>query len=300
MALLPADAVVLYLRQPGSDELTAVAAQGKYEEKLRGMTIRLGEGVAGAVATSQKPRVNVSAASDIARRFAPEEMVELSAATAVPLVHGSESLGVLAVYTTAYSVVNEHHLHLCNALAEHAAGAIQNAERSRREREKEWDPITGLANSRYLIRRLERLTRSAVPPESLGSPPFTVVMVDMEGFREVNETLGYLAGDQLLGHVGQTLSSLARNDDLVCRYAGDEFVLLMHGVSRDHVETVLDRVRAAIAALPAVEGGRSCASGVKVSANVGAATFPFDGLDARTLLTIADQRMYEEKFQRRM
>jgi diguanylate cyclase (GGDEF)-like protein len=314
MALLPSDTAVLYLRsssevlrsrgseleEPGTqnaepgDALVAAAVLGKYEEKLRGMTIQMGEGVAGAVATSQQPRVNVSAAPDIARRFSPEEMMELSAATAVPVVHGPEVLGVLVVYTMAYSVVTEHHLHLLNILAEHAASAIQNSRRRDRQRELAYtDPLTGLANSRHLIRHLDRLTRTAVPLESLGAPPFTVVMVDLDGFKEVNDTLGHLWGDELLGSVGQMLSGVARDNDVVCRYAGDEFVLLLQGVGREASDAVLERVREAIALLGPVDGR------VKVGASVGAATFPFDGLDARTLLNVADARMYEDKFQRR-
>lgn len=330
MALLPADTAVLYLRDEepvgrsattwcpapesaarrlrSSDplELVAVAAQGKYAEKLRGMTIRMGEGVAGWVATNQQPRVNVSAALDIARRFTPEETVELSAATAVPLVHGPEVLGVLAIYTCAYSVVNEHHVHLLNILAEHAAAAIRSSRRLERQRELAYtDPLTGLANSRHLIRHLDRLTRGAAPPEALGAPPFTLVMLDLDGFKEINDTLGHLRGDELLRRVGRTLAEVARDGDVVCRYAGDEFVLLLEGVGQEHAEGVAQRVREAIDALqdPPPEDepqtAASAAETIKIGASVGVATFPFDGLDARTLLHVADQRMYEDKFHRR-
>src|SRR5439155_3521509 len=131
-------------------------------------------------ATNQQARVNVSAALDIARRFAPEETMELSAATAVPLVHGPEVLGVLAVYTLGYRVLNDHHLHLLNILAEHAAAAVQNTQRFERQRElAHTDPLTGLANSRNLVRPLERLTYAT----ALAAPPsetcFSVVMLDL-------------------------------------------------------------------------------------------------------------------------
>jgi putative nucleotidyltransferase with HDIG domain len=134
LALLPVDTAIFYLQESDGPECVAVAARGKYAETLHGMTIRVGEGVAGVVVTSRQPRVNVSAAPDIARRFPPEESSELSTATVVPVGHGSGVLGALAVYTVAYSVVKEHHLHLLNALAEHASGALQNCRLRDRER----------------------------------------------------------------------------------------------------------------------------------------------------------------------
>jgi diguanylate cyclase (GGDEF)-like protein/putative nucleotidyltransferase with HDIG domain len=326
LALLPADTAVLYLKGPTGMDLIAVAVGGKYSEKLRGMTIEMGEGVAGWVATNQQPRVNVSAALDIARRFTPEETMELSAVSAVPLFHGPEELGVLAVYTEAYSVLTGHHLHVLNILAEHAASAIQNLRRLERQRELAYtDALTGLANSRHLVRHLERLsslpTRTEGQAGSLPSmhrsepsrefstptpagaesrelslpcgPPFSIVMLDLDRFKDVNDRLGHLHGDELLCRVAQTLASMARAGDIICRYAGDEFVLLLPGANREHAEQVARRVRDAVDAMPPVQGR------VKIGTSVGVASYPHDGLDGRTLLHAADQRMYEDKFQRR-
>jgi diguanylate cyclase (GGDEF)-like protein/putative nucleotidyltransferase with HDIG domain len=321
LALIPADTAVLYLRYSDCAELIAVEAEGKHQERLKGMTIQMGEGVAGWVATYQQQRVNVSAALDVARRFTPEETVELSAATAVPLVHGPEILGVLAVYTQAYSVLTEHHVHVLNVLAEHAAVAIQNSRRLERQRERaSADPLTGLANSRHFVRRLEeacgvrsaecevgergtpqaeRLAGAFTPHSApalrtdLMPHPFSVLMLDLDRFKEVNDTLGHLHGDELLYRVGRVLTEVARDGDLVCRYAGDEFVLLLTGAGKQVAERIAERVRAAIDTLPAVEGR------VKIGTSVGVATFPVDGQDGRALLHVADERMYADKYQRK-
>jgi len=313
LAMLPADTAVLYLQGSEEGELIAAAAEGKYRDKLQGMSIQMGEGAAGWVSKSQQSLVNASAALDVARRFSPDETMELSSATAVPLVHGPESLGVLACYTMGYSVLTDHHVHVLNILAEHAAVAIQNLRRYERQRELAYtDPLTDLANSRSLVRHLDRLTyRDGERPvaddgSSAATLPddsavchlpfdacFSVVMLDLDRFKDVNDSLGHLEGDELLRQVARTLRSIARPGDVVCRYAGDEFVLLLPAADREAAERVAARVREAINALPPVSGK------VKVGISVGVASFPQDGTDGKALIHVADQRMYEDKFRRR-
>jgi diguanylate cyclase (GGDEF)-like protein/putative nucleotidyltransferase with HDIG domain len=293
LALVPADTAVLYLKKPGETELVAAAAHGKYADRLEGMTMQVGEGVAGSVAENGQPRINVSATLDVARRFKPEETVELSTATAMPLVHGAETLGVLAVYTVAYTGLPAHHVHVLNILAEHATAAIQNLRRLEWNQELAFtDPLTGLANSRCLTRHLERLTHRPGPAGADAESPFSVVMLDLDAFKQVNDTLGHMRGDRLLRLVAELLTALLRANDLVCRYAGDEFVLVLAGATPEIAETVARRVRKAIDALPAVDGR------VRVGASVGVACFPQDGTDGLSLLHAADRRMYEDKYRR--
>ncbi len=290
--LMPADTVVLYLTSPSSRNLIAVAVEGKYRDKLAGMTIEVGEGVAGWVAKHQQPLVNVAAALDVARRFTPEETMELSAATAVPLVHGPDDIGVLAAYTQGYSVLSDHHLHVLNILAEHAAAAIQNLRRIERNQEMAFtDPLTGLANSRCLFRHLDRFCRAE--ESRPGTVEFSVVMLDLDGFKEVNDTLGHMRGDDVLRMVAERIAELGRPEDVACRYAGDEFVLLLPNCGSDQAQDVVARVRSTVESMPLLD------ESLKVGASVGAATFPMDGKSGRELLHAADQRMYEDKFQRR-
>lgn len=294
LTLLPADTAILYLRCANDQELVAAAVAGHYDDLLGGMTIQIGEGVAGWVAKEHQPRVNVSAALDVARRFSPDQSMELSAATAVPLLHGPDSLGVLAVYTLGFRTLSEHHLHVLNILAEHAAVAIQNSRRIERQRELAYtDPLTGVANSRNLVRHLDRLTFPSGLATKLPGGVFSVIMMDLDRFKEVNDTLGHLHGDETLRTVAQTLTRIARPGDLVCRYAGDEFVLLLPGATRKQAERIADRARESVDSLPPVQGQ------VKIGASVGVASFPEDGNDGRALLHVADQRMYEDKFHRR-
>jgi diguanylate cyclase (GGDEF)-like protein len=291
LSLLPADTVVIFLKDPENRELVASSVRGRYDEKLSTMTISLGEGVTGWVVANQQAKVNASAALDVARRFSPEENIELSAVTAVPLVHGPETLGAIAVYTMGYSVIQEPHVYLLNTIAEHLAGAIQNQLRFVEHRDMAFtDPLTGLVNSRGVYKEMERLVATG---NSDLRECFSVLMMDLDRFKEVNDTLGHLRGDDLLRTVASSLSSVSRPNDIVCRYAGDEFVMILPGVRPDQAERIARRAQEAIECLPAVEGK------IQIGASIGLASFPLDGKDSRDLLHAADLRMYEDKLRRK-
>src|SRR5207244_12546308 len=120
---------------PASTERSDGAVEGKARQNRKGRPIQGGEGVAGWVAATQQPRVNVTAPLDVARLFTPEETIELSAATAVAVVHGPDMLGVLACYTVAYSAVAPPALHVVDILAEPAAPATHSRRRTERHSE---------------------------------------------------------------------------------------------------------------------------------------------------------------------
>jgi diguanylate cyclase (GGDEF)-like protein/putative nucleotidyltransferase with HDIG domain len=291
LRLLPADTAVFYLCGEDGGMLTAAGVKGMYEEKLSGLQIGRGEGVSGWVAETLQAQVNAQASLDIGRRFNPNEVMELSAAAAVPLVQGSSTLGVLTLYTTGYSVLNEHHLGVLKILAEHAASAVLSARRYEQTRELSLtDPLTGLPNSRSLIHHVETLCNGSGNGER---QPFSILMFDLDRFKEVNDTLGHLRGDAVLQEFGEILRGLCSERDLPCRYAGDEFVVVLSGSTPADADAYAVAVRKELA-----ERSRNWLRR-PVEVSVGAGSFPEDGEDVRSLLAVADQRMYNDKFSRR-
>jgi len=148
------------------------------------------------------------------------------------------------------------------------------------------DGLTGLANRRLLNDRLSR----AVAPSSDSDPRFALVFVDLDGFKHVNDTYGHATGDELLTYVARRLAGSVRAGDTVARVGGDEFVVLLAGVSDpDDAHRAADHLLDVLRA-PYRIGGRS----LRVSASVGVAV-GHAGDDPEALLTSADAAMYRAK-----
>jgi diguanylate cyclase (GGDEF)-like protein/PAS domain S-box-containing protein len=162
-------------------------------------------------------------------------------------------------------------------------------ERDRRTRhEADTDPLTGLANRRALERTLSAaLGRAGARARSVG-----LLMLDLDGFKAVNDTHGHAAGDQALREVARRLSRSVRERDLVARLGGDEFVVVLtdlggrSGAVRDSMERIAEALTEPIA----FDG-----TSVTLGAAMGVATFPADGSSAADLLAHADRAMYAAK-----
>ncbi|MDP9039013.1 MAG: GGDEF domain-containing protein [Acidobacteriota bacterium] len=149
------------------------------------------------------------------------------------------------------------------------------------------DELTGLANRRMLASRLTlALERSERQKTSLA-----LVVLDLDGFKKINDTLGHLAGDQVLREVASSLRRNVRGSDTVARMGGDEFIILAEGLSGESSALRFsESIRAALAHPIAFQG-----HSMTVSASMGIALYPDDSRDALKLLRIADQRMYQGK-----
>ncbi len=124
--------------------------------------------------------------------------------------------------------------------------------------------------------------------------PFSLVMVDLDDFRAVNNTLGHQAGDELLRAIATSLRAAGRSIDLVFRYGGDEFVLLLPNSDAAGALRVAEAVRTAVAGIGG-PGSRWAAEGATVSASIGVSTFPEDGETAAEVLLAADRAAFVAK-----
>jgi diguanylate cyclase (GGDEF)-like protein len=147
------------------------------------------------------------------------------------------------------------------------------------------DPLTGVGNRRMLS---ETLTIE-IARASRSRRPLSLVALDLDGFKALNDTIGHAAGDDLLREVGAALEAIARPGDTVVRQGGDEFCLLLPDTSAQHAERAANAIRAALAKIDA--------HGAKVTAGIGIASFPKDAVHGGVLLHVADERLRENKAQ---
>lgn len=140
------------------------------------------------------------------------------------------------------------------------------------------DGLTGVLNRRELDARLEAELRRCQRHDR----PCSVVLVDVDYFKNINDTRGHAAGDDVLRGIGAMLRTVTRTGDVVGRFGGDEFVVVMPEAPREHL-------------LPFVLRAGEAAAGLGVSLSLGGATAPLDGTSAASLLAAADQRLYQAK-----
>jgi len=151
------------------------------------------------------------------------------------------------------------------------------------------DPLTGVFNRRYL----EEFLAHEVVRAGRAGQSFVAAMLDLDDFKVYNDSQGHLAGDRALREVAQAMVGSLRASDLVARYGGEEFTVVLPNTSPHDAARVLERVRAAVAAL-VLPGGETMPRGC-LTVSVGVACFPQDGTNVRDLLTRADDALYRAK-----
>jgi diguanylate cyclase (GGDEF)-like protein/putative nucleotidyltransferase with HDIG domain len=218
---------------------------------------------------------------------------ELTSLLPCPLTFEGRLIGGLVIYHTAAGCFTDEHRRVLGRVSEQAAAVIFNSTRfEQTQHESHTDPLTGLSNRRSLDRQFE--TGLAHATRTRGS--ISVVVLDMDRLKEINDTYGHEAGDRALRAIGAVLKSTVRQNDLCARFAGDEFVVVLWDCSPENEARRMQELQAAVGAHPFEPR-----PGVRVplSISAGPARFPVDGSTFEELLAAADARMYRDKAGRR-
>ena len=209
------------------------------------------------------------------------------------LVYEGRLIGALAIYHTVPACYSDEHRRVLGRVSEQAAAVIHNSTRYEQTRhESQTDALTALPNRRSVERQMRAGLSRAVSAHSSAS----LVMLDLDKLKEINDTYGHEAGDRALRAIGHVLRSIVRETDLCARFGGDEFVIVLWDCSPDHEAQRVAEVQKAVSAYPFEPR-----PGVHVplSISAGCARFPGDGMTLDEIVVAADVRMYQDKASRR-
>src|SRR6202522_1457167 len=286
-SLVPYDAIAIYVRR--NDELIPGYVNGDNFRLFSSLRIPLGQGLSGWVAHNKKPIINGNPSVEPGYLNDPTKFSTLRSALAIPLEGVAGVIGVLALYRGERDAFTSDNLRILLAISSKMALAIENAEKYQQaENSATTDYLTGLPNARSLFLQLDReLARCKRDNSTL-----TVMVGDMDGFKQINDRFGHLEGNRVLRLFAQALKESCREYDYVARMGGDEFVVIAPGLPADASTKKAYQLRE----LAKQAGFEVCAEEI-LSLSVGQAMYPQDGTDAEELLAEADRRMYMEKQQ---
>jgi diguanylate cyclase (GGDEF)-like protein len=215
--------------------------------------------------------------------------VEYRSMASLPLVKDERLLGALSVYSMELNEYTDDHLRLLETVARLASDALFNAiHHAEAESNALTDPLTGLPNARCMYLRFEQEAARARRTHK----PFQVIMLDLDEFKQVNDTFGHKTGDQMLREVAGILQKQLREYDFLARYAGDEFVAIVPDFVGEQVEDLRQRIETAIRKFSLrVHSDRYARVGI----SFGSATYGLEGETLDQLLISADQAMYRAK-----
>ena len=286
--LVPFDTCAIFLIDDGGFESRAVYTEGKHATVLKDRLIRPGDGATGFALKKRQPVINVNPNLDFS--FGHQEFVdEYTAIASLPLVANERLLGAVTLYSCSLSRYEDEHVRLLETVSRMAADALlKSLYYAETESRALTDPMTGLPNARSLQMQFEKEIARATRKGT----GFQVLMLDLDGFKAVNDTYGHKVGDQLLKGISKVMLGQLREYDFLARYAGDEFVAIIPDTENRSVNELCSRIERAVENYELQVGNGHVA---KVGVSLGAASFPQSGESLDQIIIAADKAMYRIK-----
>ena len=276
---------VLIVDHEADHTLGFAAAFGPGKEQLAGLKVPFGKGIAGWVAKHRHPLIVNNAQDD--PRFLPKIDQDTQFVTknilCAPLVSRGRTIGVIEMLNRPGGF-SDADLELLQVLVNPAAVAIENAYLFQEtQRLTIQDDLTKLFNSRHLNHLLQ-LELEAAKKEGRS---LSLIFLDLDGFKAVNDNYGHLQGSQSLVEIAEIIQAATRESDTAGRYGGDEFMLILPDTDMEAAYKVAETIRDAIAAYKLKD--------INMSASIGLACYPLHGTSKERLIRLADRAMYRVK-----
>ena len=258
-----------------------IKAEAGKTAKMLGRRIPVGVGIMGRVARSNETAVVQNTGEPHLLGILPDSRSVLC----MPLRYGETLLGLLNVESRAEEAFSAQDVLLFNTLADLLSTALHNAiVFQKMEQQSITDGLTGIKARRFFLEALSSEWKRA----ARSGRSFSLVLIDLDKFKEVNDTLGHLEGDLVLARVGRLLEMKCRQSNVVARYGGDEFVVLMPETGVEQAQILAERLRLWLATDPMLNERH-------VTGSFGVASFPMHGATIEEIIRVADAGMYVSK-----
>jgi len=289
--LIPSEAWSMLMVDEEKQELTFELALGEKGKDVSPYRIKIGEGVAGWSAQTGQPTIVNDTSKDprFTGKLDSKTQFRTRSILCAPLISRGRTIGVVEIINRLGGRFTQVDLDILLTLVEPCAIAIENAILFQKaEQLTITDDLTKLFNSRYLNlyigREIKRCKRHGIP--------LSVIFLDLDGFKGVNDQYGHLAGSRTLTEVGGILSVAVRESDILARYGGDEFVVVLPETPPSGALVIAERIRKSIEQHCFLQEQGLAA---RISASFGIASYPDHALTPEGLIQKADQAMYRVK-----
>jgi diguanylate cyclase (GGDEF)-like protein len=288
-----AEQASLMLLDEDRNELVVKAIKGLNPKIVEALRIRPGEGISGIVFAEGKPLLVSNLETDERVLQEKRPRYRTRSFVSLPLRTDDRTIGVLNVADKASGdPFTPYDLDLLTSIATYTMIAVQRSEFHRRTEELKQisitDSLTGLLNRGHFQERLaeeiERFKRHKLP--------FSLIMIDIDDFKRLNDTHGHVVGDEALVATARSIRNSIRAIDMAARYGGEEFTVILPQTAKQAARTMAQRIGRAVARTP-IQTTKGVVLYLTVS--LGAASFPDDATTGDELLQRADQAMYEAK-----
>jgi diguanylate cyclase (GGDEF)-like protein len=294
--LLKAEQGSLMLLDQETDNLLIEAKKGIIQGLSGKLRIQRGEGIAGKVAQLGEPILVENLEDDPRIKQKNRQHYKTRSFVSVPLKIDDRIIGVLNLSDKATGeVFDEEDLKLIQSFATDAAIVLErNVFYNKTEELKKLtitDHLTGLLNRRYLYERLkDELARS----ERYGHY-LSLLMLDLDGFKYCNDTYGHLYGDRILKIIAETLLNTVRSMDIVARYGGDEFMIILPETTESLAKDIAERLRNSVASKVVLPEGAAGTGSHTLTTSIGIVCYPDHGGTLEMLLERVDLALYRAK-----
>jgi len=290
--LMDAERASLMLPEEEHQELMITAARGINKWIAKNIRVKIGEGVAGRVYQDGTPLMVADIETSLAAAKKPN--YRTGSFVSIPLKIGDEAIGVLNLADKiSGEVFSEDDMTFLRYFASYASLAIKGSLYYRKSEEMRTlsitDGLTGLFNRRYFNDRLYEELERGIRYDYV----FSLAIFDLDDFKLFNDTEGHLAGDEVLKAVSEISKESLRSIDIISRFGGEEFAVIMPQTDKDEALLVAERVRTNIRDL--MPGRWKAYPRERITVSIGLATFPADGKDAVSLIRNVDKALYKAK-----